>query len=79
MWDPASDSFFFKTESHLFEKLVKRYGLTMDFLKREFAIRTQLLMELYRQNIVSYKEVQDVIHAYYKTPQQVMKRFNIRI
>jgi flagellar protein FlaI len=79
MWDPASDSFFFKTESYLFEKLVKRYGLTMDYLKREFAIRTQLLMELYRQNIVSYKEVQDVIHAYYKTPQQVMKRFNIRI
>lgn len=79
VWDPASDSFFFKTESYLFEKLVKRYGVSREYLQKEFMKRTQLLMELYRQNISDYKEVQDVIHAYYKTPEQVMKRFNIRV
>ena len=79
VWDPASDNFYFKTESYMFEKLAKRYGLSRDFLQREFTARSQLLMELYRQNIVDYKEVQEVIHAYYKTPQLVMKRFNIRV
>ncbi len=79
VWDPASDSFFFKTESYMFEKLVKRYGLSRELLQREFALRSQLLMELYRQNITNYKEVQDIIHAYYKTPQVVLKRFNIRV
>ncbi len=79
IWDPASDNFFFKTESHMFDKLVKRYGLTKEFIMREFTIRTKLLMELYRQNVTGYKEVQEVLHAYYKAPQLVMRRFNIRM
>ena len=40
---------------------------------------SRALKSLYEQNIVDYKEVQEVIHAYYKTPQLVMKRFNIRV
>ena len=77
MWDPASDSFFFKTESTVFTKLVKNVGITMEELQQEFSNRTRLLMELYKKNIVDYKQVQDIINAYYKQPKDVLRRFNI--
>ena len=77
IWDPASDAFFFKTESVMFRKLVSEYGLNMNTLLGEFSARTRLLFELYRRNIVEYKQVQDVINAYYTSPEEVLKRFNI--
>ncbi len=76
IWDPASDNFYFKTQSKLFEKLEKTYGVTMSFLMREFRVRTRMLMEMYRRNIVDYKEVQDIINLYYKDPERVLKMFN---
>lgn len=79
VWDPATDTFFFKTDSHMFGKLVKKYGINQEFLKREFMRRTRLLMELYRRNIAGYQEVHDIISAYYKTPDQVLRRFTILV
>lgn len=76
-WDPATDQFFFKTESIMFEKLAKEFGLSMDYIIKEFHQRTKLLMEMYRRNISDHKSVQDIINAYYKTPQQVLKKFNL--
>ncbi|MEK6861175.1 MAG: type II/IV secretion system ATPase subunit [Nanoarchaeota archaeon] len=76
-WDPASDTFFFKTESVMFQKLAKEYGLSMDYLVKEFQLRTKLLMEMYRRNMVDHKSVQEIINAYYKTPHQVLKKFGI--
>lgn len=77
VWDPASDTFFFKTESIMFEKLAREYGLSMDYLVREFQLRTRLLMEMYKRNIADHKSVQDIINAYYKTPEKVLKKFGI--
>ncbi len=77
VWDPRTDTFFFKTESKLFDKLVVNYGLSREYLQSEFSKRTKLLMEMFRRGITGFKEVQDVINAYYKTPEDVLRRFNI--
>ena len=76
-WDPATDTFFFKTESVMFEKLAREYGLSIDYLINEFKLRTKLLMEMYKRSIIDHKSVQDIINAYYKTPQQVLRKFGI--
>ncbi len=78
VWDPASDGFFFKTESVMFQKLVSEYGLNMNHVLREFNARTKLLYELYRRGITDYKAVQEIINAYYTSPEEVLKRFNVQ-
>jgi len=77
MWDPKTDKFFFKTRSHMFEKIQKQYGISPEKIKKEFERRTKLLWEMYKRNIMGYKEVHQIINAYYKTPEEVLKRFNI--
>ncbi len=77
MWDPRADKFYFKLDSVVFKKIMERGGLTQQELLSEFKIRTRLLMELYKRKIIGFKEVQDVIHTYYKDPQEVLKRFGI--
>lgn len=77
LWDPQSDTFFFKTESVVFQKIARDVGMRMEDLQKEFTRRTRLLMELYKRNITDYRQVQDTLDTYYKTPEQVLRRFNI--
>ncbi|MEK6903844.1 MAG: type II/IV secretion system ATPase subunit [Nanoarchaeota archaeon] len=77
LWDPRSDTFFFKTESVVFQKIIKNSGMPMEELQKEFTRRTKLLMELYRRNITDFRQVQEVIDIYYKTPEEVVRRFNL--
>ena len=65
--DPAKDTFLFKTGSKVFEKIMKRTGLTWKELSKEFENRTRLLMEMYRRKIFGFAEVQDIIHEYSKS------------
>ncbi|MFH1066044.1 MAG: ATPase, T2SS/T4P/T4SS family [Nanoarchaeota archaeon] len=75
--DPAKDTFLFKTSSKVFEKIMKRTGMTWKELSKEFENRTRLLMEMYRRKIFGFAEVQDIIHEYSKRPEQVLKRFGL--
>jgi flagellar protein FlaI len=75
--DPAKDTFLFKTGSKVFEKIMKRTGMTWKELSKEFENRTRLLMEMYRRKIFGFVEVQDIIHEYSKRPEQVLKRFGL--
>ncbi len=77
MWDPRTDRFFYKLDSHVFRKIMTRSGMTYEELVSEFKLRAKLLMAMYKKNLVNFKEVYDVIYAYYKNPQEVLKRFNI--
>ena len=78
VWDPATDRFYSKQDSKIFDKLVIRYGVSRQKLFEEFRRRTLLLMKLYALNISGFKQVQDVITAYYKAPELVLKRFGIQ-
>jgi archaeal flagellar protein FlaI len=78
VWDPQTDKFLFKKESFIFQKLKKEYGMKEEEIKKEFERRTLLLWELYKRKIFGYKEVHQIISAYYKTPEEVLRRFNIK-
>jgi len=77
MWDPASDKFFFKKNSKIFEKITKRYGLTPEEIGNEFKTRVTILYQMYKKNIVGFKEVQDLINEYYKNPKSVLQKLGI--
>lgn len=75
MWNPAKDAFYFKTESKVFEKIIKRYGLNKEQLQEEFTIRTKLLYALYKKKIFDFTTIQRIINDYYKNPQQVLSKY----
>lgn len=76
-WDPRYDKFYYKSDSKIFDKLVTRYGVRREELDLEFKRRTQLLMKMLNMDMTGFKQVQDVINAYYKTPELVLKKFGI--
>src|SRR3989338_5492695 len=77
LWDPNKDIFFFKKNSKVFEKIMIRYGLTMDEIQTEFTVRTKLIYEMYKRKIFEFEEVQKIINDYYKNPIEVLAKFNI--
>ncbi len=76
-WNPAEDKFYFKTESKVFEKIIKRYGLKKEQLAEEFKLRTKLLYTLFKKKIFDFETVQKIINEYYKNPSGVLKRYSI--
>ncbi|MEK6940974.1 MAG: type II/IV secretion system ATPase subunit [Nanoarchaeota archaeon] len=75
--DPASDKFFFKTKSVMFDKIVMRHGVKKSVLDYEFNVRSKLLYHLLKSKIFGFKEVQVIINDYYKNPKNVLDRFKI--
>ncbi len=78
VWNPTDDKFYFKKTSKIFEKIGKRYGLTIEELQTEFKKRTRLIYELYRNNIIKFDEVKEIIKKYYKKQEDVLARFGIK-
>jgi len=78
MWSAAEDTFYFKKESKIFEKISKRFGIPMGELSLEFQRRTRLLFEMQRKKIFGFDEVQKIINEYYKNPQPLLARFGIQ-
>ena len=76
-WDPRTDVFTFNPNSKVFEKISTHYGFTKEQVLNEFKIRTRLIKEMYKRGIVGFKEVQAIIHEYYKSPEVILKRFGI--
>jgi len=78
MWNPADDTFYFKKDSQVFEKIAARYGLTIDKLNKEFDLRTKLLYELLRRKVFGFERVQREINEYYKNPKAVLDKYGIK-
>jgi flagellar protein FlaI len=76
-WDPVQDTFFFKKESKVFEKISTRYGVTMEELQKEFLNRSKLLYELYRKKTTDFDEVRKIVVDYYRNPKDVLNKFGI--
>ena len=77
VWDPRQDKFFFKTDSVIFNRIAVKYGITTEQLMKEFNVRTKLLWKMYQRKIFGFKEVQDTINLYYRSPEEVLKKFGI--
>ena len=78
VWDPRTDRFFFRANSKIFDKISINHGIPKQKLELEFQRRTVLLMKMFAAGITNYREVQNIINAYYKTPEIVLKKFGIR-
>lgn len=75
--DPKTDRFYFKTKSHIFEKIILKHGISKEQIDREFLLRAKLLYKMYQQKIFGFIEVQSIINQYYKRPNELLKRFGI--
>ncbi len=77
MWDPATDKFYFKKESKVFEKIQKRNGIPMEKLQEEFQKKTKLVYALYQKGEFDFEVLQRVINDYYKNPAQVLAKYGL--
>jgi len=77
VWNPRDDKFYFKKDSKVFEKIGRRYGLTIEELEQEFELRTKLLNELYKRKIFGFERVQKEINSYYKNSKAVLAKYGV--
>ncbi len=78
VWNPADDQFYFKKNSRIFEKIVKRYGLSMAYIDSEFKRRVQIIYRMYQNKIFGYNKVQEIINEYHKNPEVLLRKFGIQ-
>jgi flagellar protein FlaI len=77
VWNPREDVFYFKKDSKVFEKIARKFGLTVEELNKELDTRAKLLYELKRRKIFDFTQTQKIINEYYKDPEAVLKAFGI--
>jgi flagellar protein FlaI len=78
MWNPAKNKFYFKRDSHVFEKINKIKGIALDKLYADFDRRVQLIYELYKKKDFVFEELQRVINDFYKNPEEVYNRYGVK-
>ncbi|MEN7982294.1 MAG: type II/IV secretion system ATPase subunit [Nanoarchaeota archaeon] len=77
VWNAKDNQFYFKKNSRIFDKISRRYGLTIKEIEEEFKKRTQLVYKLLQNNVIEFNQVQDVINKYYKNSQSILNEFKI--
>jgi flagellar protein FlaI len=78
IWDPARDKFFFKRESHVFKKIEKRNGISLETLQNDFDQRVKLIYALYSSGKqIDFDSLQKLINDFYKNPKEVLSRFGV--
>jgi len=77
VWNAVDDKFYFKKTSKIFDKITTRYGLRPDELQLEFRRRVRLMYELYKNNILKFEEVKEIVRQYYKKPEEILRKFKI--
>ena len=76
-WNPEQDTYYFKKESKVLEKISARYGVPIPELQDEFMKRAKLLYTLYNQKIFGFDEMRKIINSYYKNPEAVLKQYGV--
>ncbi|MDD5012559.1 MAG: type II/IV secretion system ATPase subunit [Candidatus Nanoarchaeia archaeon] len=77
-WNPSDDKFYFRKNSKIFEKISKRYGISMEEINEEFRKRVEILYQMYKKGISKFEEVQELINRYYKKPGEVLRQLGIQ-
>jgi len=77
IWNPKEDVFYFKKDSKVFEKIAKKYGLTLEWLNKEFDLRASLLYELQKRKYFEFNQTQKVMNEYHKNPSAVLQAFGL--
>ncbi len=77
-WNPGDDSFYFKRNSKIFDKISRMSGMKMEEIELEFRRRVSLIYTLYKRKIFGFERVQEIINEYYKKPEKVLAEFGIQ-
>jgi len=74
-WESSSDAFNSDIKnSALLQKIAKNTGLNLDEVMEEFRRRVSVIQWMIEEGIRDYKSVSSIISAYYKNPEEVMKK-----
>ncbi len=73
-WNPADDSFNFSGHSYVYEKIATLKGWSQRRMELEVKRREKILKYMEKLGVRYYKDVARVVSAYYKNPEEVMKR-----
>ena len=79
IWNPQDNSFYFKKDSKVFQKISGRFGTDVDSLNSELKIRSILLYEMQKRKILDFEQNQKIINQYYKNPKAVLEAFGIKV
>jgi len=71
-WDPVTDTYIFSGRSRLFEKITKRYGVTLEQIRADIENRRIFLTYLMRKNVRDYRELSQHIRDFYSDQQGSM-------
>ena len=77
VWNAEQDTFYFKKDSKVLEKISARSGTPVNELQDEFVKRTKLLYTLYQRKIFGFDEMRKIINTYSKNPEFVLKQYGI--
>jgi len=77
VWDAKDNSFYFKKDSRVFQKISKKFGTTVEELHNEIQLRAKLLYEMQRRKIFDFKQNQKIINQYHRNPKEVLAAFGI--
>ena len=75
-WNPADDSFNFSGHSYVYEKIATIKGWSQRRMELEVKRREKILRYMEKLGVRYYRDVARVVSAYYKNPEEVMKRVN---
>ncbi len=77
-WAAAKDSFFWKKQLKVFDKISAKTGVSVESLNKELIMRASLLYELYKKKIFGFYDVGKIINEYYKNPLIVLRKYGVR-
>ncbi len=73
-WNPADDSFNYSGHSYVYEKIATIKGWTQRRMELEVKRRGKILKYMEKLGVRYYRDVARVVSAYYKNPDEVLKR-----
>jgi flagellar protein FlaI len=71
-WNPLTDKFEPTGKSKVLEDIANFIGLTEDSLKEELRVRKAILEWMREKKIFDYREVSNIINAYYTNPEKII-------
>ena len=73
-WNPADDSFNYSGHSYIYEKIATIKGWSQRRMELEVKRREKILKYMEKLGVRYYRDVARVVSAYYKNPEDVLKR-----
>ena len=78
-WNPADDAFNYSGHSYIYEKVRMARNWTPREMEREVRRRVEILEYMKKGGATNYKEVANIISAYYKYPDKLMEQIRAKM